>query len=979
MARRHKYTPTNNAESPHGQSPNGNGHAHLDEATGLSFTTNEQLKEFQELCTNMLFTRGELFRQFMDPRRNIDNECGYPQNTLTYKSQEYQSLYERFSIATRVVQLMPKESWQVSPTVYEDNDAETETEFEKKWDALDNTLRGGSKYQDEKGSVIWEYIQRLDDQSGIGTFGIMLMGFNDGKLLAEPVDGSPPDGYAAAVKPDKAYGAAPTGPSDANAPVPAAEVSKPPEGNPPKVDAESKLYAGLGTDALYQGIQFTPDLRPNAPSPEELELLFLRVFPESLVQIVQYEASMTNPRYGQPVMYLVTMNDPRLQSSGVGLTHVTMRIHWSRVIHAADNLTSSEIFGTPRCRPVLTHILDLRKLFGASGEGYWKSCFAGISFETDPALGGDVRINTAGMKDSVENYFNGLQRYLSLQGMTAKTLAPSVVDPTPHIKANLEAIAIQLGCPMRVFMGSERGELASSEDDASWNDRLRFRQNNYITPRLIVPFIDRLILFGILPEPKGYSIEWPDLDSLSDKDKAQVASTMTNAISRYVQGSGESLIGPMEYLTKILGMTEEDAEAIMNEQAKVLEDKGSFETVSAQQLGKAGPAVAGMLEMYEAVQQKLISLDQFKAMCMLFFKLEEEDTDELIKSMPPPPEPPPPAPPAPTIIPPGGGSLVHPPATPGGKPAIVTVPPVPPLPKIPPLPTAKSGGQPSGNPAAPSAGASGQAQNVTSSYMSPRNADNRFIAYLKRIFNYNPEQPRVPAGSPEGGQFGGGESAGPGSPTSQGPGAITSVTPRLPAGGSGGHEWYTYIPKDAASPTVRNFSKSLGIERINMPQIARADHKEFFQVLKDKGISIKAENVSVTSLRPTQKEFDQARVDRLTGAVWEHKATKPVLISKDNYVLDGTHHFMKHLSLDPDGRMPVIRIGLKAEKALKVMNSFPKTMHAAVDAPAGTTANVANVSMQGILEDDGAEGEDLNIDSLPDGEEVWASDNDEEE
>ena len=40
------------------------------------------------------------------------------------------------------------------------------------------------------------------------------------------------------------------------------------------------------------------------------------------------------------------------------------------------NLTSSEIFGVPRMQSVLNAILDIRKIRGAAGEGYWRSCFA---------------------------------------------------------------------------------------------------------------------------------------------------------------------------------------------------------------------------------------------------------------------------------------------------------------------------------------------------------------------------------------------------------------------------------------------------------------------------------------------------------------------------------------------------------------------------------------------------------------------------
>lgn len=122
-------------------------------------------------------------------------------------------------------------------------------------------------------------------------------------------------------------------------------------------------------------------------------------------------------------------------------------------------------------------------------------------------------------------------------------------------------------------MGSERGELASSQDDASWNDRLRAYQRDYITPHIIVKFIDRMIAIGVLPEPSGYSIEWPDLDSLTDKDKATIALTQTQAMGAYVGQGVENLIDPMNYFTKILGMTEEVAQAILDDAVKHQEEQ----------------------------------------------------------------------------------------------------------------------------------------------------------------------------------------------------------------------------------------------------------------------------------------------------------------------------------------------------------------------------------------------------------------------
>lgn len=329
--------------------------------------------------------------------------------------------------------------------------------------------------------------------------------------------------------------------------------------------APTSFAGAQGTDAQYVGVELSPPEFPSSESsPQEHKLLFIRTFDESLVQIVQYEADLRNPRFGQPVMYRITLNDPRDQHSGVGLPIATVRVHWSRIIHLTDNRGSSEIFGVPRMRPVLHPILDDMKVRGAGAEGYWQSCFTKTSWETHPQLGGDVIIDEAKMRYMFYMLRNTLERDAVSSGMTAKSLAPEVVDPTPHHAMQLETICINVGCPVRVFKGSERGELASSQDDAQWNDVVAERQNNYLTPRLIVPFIDRLISMGILPEPdEGYFVEWPDLDATTKKDKAAILLQRTQAYSAYVAGNVEAVIPIEVYMTQFDNMTDEQAMATM--------------------------------------------------------------------------------------------------------------------------------------------------------------------------------------------------------------------------------------------------------------------------------------------------------------------------------------------------------------------------------------------------------------------------------
>ena len=441
-------------------------------------------------------SRARSSEQLLDPRRSIDDECGY-KDTSSIGSEDYRLLYDRESVATRTVQVLPMECWKFEPKVVEDEDAEVETEFEKAWDELGQSLLDGSKFKGEEGNILWEYLLRSDVLSGIGTYGCLLLGLDDGE----------------------------------------------------------------------------EDLSREAKNKKNQKLTFLRPFDETLAPITRYEEDQLNKRFGQPLQYNVTFNAPDSRGGGAaGVGTTTMEVHWSRIVHVADNLGSSEVFGIPRMQSVYNRLIDLRKLYGGSAEMYWRGAFPGISFESHPQLGGEVTIDTAALKREIEDYQNTLQRYIATTGMTANVLAPQVVDPTPQIQSQIEAICIVLGIPKRIFLGSERGELSSSQDASTWDDRVRHRQNRYLTPRLIVPFIDKLINLGVLPEPKNYNIVWPNLAALTEVEAATVANMKTEAMAKYIQGGVESLIVPIDYLTKVQGFTDDEATSMVEAAEEAIEE-----------------------------------------------------------------------------------------------------------------------------------------------------------------------------------------------------------------------------------------------------------------------------------------------------------------------------------------------------------------------------------------------------------------------
>lgn len=516
---------------------------------------NKATDRLEDIVSNIWNSREDLFQRLFGSRVDVDKECSYPD---TISAQFYRALYDRTGIAERVCTLMPKECFQVCPQIYEDEKSKNTTEFEDALGDIGKSLATTkSWYEDQDNTRLWSYMLRADILSGIGVFGIVLIGLDDGQLLETPAEGAPRDGQPkdiTGVAQDIYGGQLPS---------------------PPSMRDQYPLASLSGTDAQYWQSYFAPMMSgKKRKNGQRAKMTYLRVFDESLIQVVQYESSIFSPRFGQPIMYRVTLNDPRQPHTGIGLPLATVRVHWSRVVHIAENETvNSEIFAKPRQRPVVNNILDLRKLYGGSAEMYWQGAFPGLSIETVPQLGGDVVIDKEGIRDMMRDYSSRLQRWITLMGMSAKSLSPQVVDPSPQIATQIEAICIEMGCPIRVFKGSERGELASSQDDAAWNDRLKHRQQTYLSPRLIAPFIDRLILLGVLPEPDGYTIHWPDLDSNTDKDRAGIALSMTQAMAAFVSGNVESICPQLDWYTRVAGWDEEEAQAVIDSAHKATEAK----------------------------------------------------------------------------------------------------------------------------------------------------------------------------------------------------------------------------------------------------------------------------------------------------------------------------------------------------------------------------------------------------------------------
>jgi len=436
------------------------------------------------IIQNATSIRESILRNLTTSNDNVDNECGYP-TEITIN--DYKVMYERNGLAGRVVELFPEETWGQFPLIYETEES-NETEFEKKMVAL------------IKQSHLYSYTQELDILSGIGRYGLMLFGINDGKPLSDYVDG---------------------------------------------IDEITGVMKGNGGG--------------------EKELLYLKVFDESKITINRTCGDINSPRYGMPMSYNIIID------TGSNGETKTLVVHWTRVLHTADNRRGSELFGTPRMKKVYNQLLDIKKILGGSGQMFWNGGFPGLSFEINPDLQ-DVTLDEESIKEQMDAYSQGLQRYLALSGVTAKSLEPQVADPTGHLDAQVNFICVSLNVPKRIFEGSERGELSSSQDSKAWRRRIYKRQTSYATESILMPLIDRLMLMGVLPFIEEYFVFWEPDEEMTEEEKAKIIVHKTDALVKYVAGGVDSLMPPQLYLTMVMGYTEDEAAAIMKEQSGWTED-----------------------------------------------------------------------------------------------------------------------------------------------------------------------------------------------------------------------------------------------------------------------------------------------------------------------------------------------------------------------------------------------------------------------
>ncbi len=314
------------------------------------------------------------------------------------------------------------------------------------------------------------------------------------------------------------------------------------------------------------------------PAGKQSKLNYIRAISEGTSKVVAWENDSSNARFGQPMFYEIEIGQPTENDNTTLITNI--KIHHSRILHVASGSLTSNVYGRSRLKSIANRLEDLEKLLGGSAEMYWRGARPGFHAKPDE----DYKMTTEteeALDEELDKYEHDLRRIIYAQGIDLKALNVQISDPKNHVEVQHEAIAAETGIPKRILVGSERGELSSSQDKDQWLGLIADRRENYAEPEIFEPFIEKCMNHGILTKHEEFTIIWSDLFAQSEKEKVDIGKIRADALDSYLKSPLAIELFPIELAVKhFLGLNKDQIKEFMsNLDEAALEEDASMRGV----------------------------------------------------------------------------------------------------------------------------------------------------------------------------------------------------------------------------------------------------------------------------------------------------------------------------------------------------------------------------------------------------------------
>ena len=129
----------------------------------------------------------------------------------------------------------------------------------------------------------------------------------------------------------------------------------------------------------------------------------------------------------------------------------------------------------------------------------------------------------------------------------------------------------------------------------------------------------------------------------------------------------------------------------------------------------------------------------------------------------------------------------------------------------------------------------------------------------------------------------------------------------------------------------RNAYKHLDNERQELPQVPNDKLDNFILYLEKQNIVVKKVTVKPSLLKPAQKHINKEKIQYFMNKEGRKDLLKPIIISKEGYVIDGHHRWLAWFSLYRNNPIHAIFIKCDIDKIIAVANEFKDSFNKAID------------------------------------------------
>ena len=296
------------------------------------------------------------------------------------------------------------------------------------------------------------------------------------------------------------------------------------------------------------------------------DLVKIRTLYQGQLYINTYNYDETDPNYGDPKMFQFIENIPGENSRG---KERSVELSPSRLVVWAEGTHTGHIDGIPALEAGFNSLINLEKVLGAGGEGFWLNARSPLNIDFDPKIDINKLATVLGargpdeirqkMGELIRKFRLGYDESLMTQGGSVTPIQVTLPNPKEFVDGDLSAFCASISTPTKILVGMQTGERASSEDQVDWNRTNQSRRETFAIPS-IEHTIDRMIQIGFIePPPNGmYHVKWDSLMESTQTEKLEAAKVMSE-----INKNGMGAEGPVfsnEQMAQVSGFEYKEVE-----------------------------------------------------------------------------------------------------------------------------------------------------------------------------------------------------------------------------------------------------------------------------------------------------------------------------------------------------------------------------------------------------------------------------------